>query len=752
MAVVAMKRFYCLAHQSLKSRLLDALHQFGSVQIEDLKERATETDVEPLLAEPVIETRDLHLAFSRVQFILDFFKEHEPKKDFLAGIVKEKVRTTYEQFNSIERQVKLDEIYEKCEDLDSELTNLAARRHNLEDLKMSLLPWNSLDVRLSELKDTETTAVAVGSLPRENLDHLELTLEEDYPETNLDVVSIERGEANISLIFHRQFEDEIQTLLSRLAFRSVQFLDLKETPADEIKRIGEILPLLEKERETKLSQIQDFLYLRRDLRILYDYLDNRIKKLEMEEKFAQTNEAFMIEGWMPLEMEEELRAVIEKTGKEVEVTFLEPTEEEKPPIVLRNNPVIQPFETLTRLFGMPDYNELDPTPWLAPFFFIFFGFCMGDVGYGFLLALIAFWLAKNLQVSSNAKKGLLLFAYGGISSVIIGVLTGSYFGLDPKYLPAFLKKMVVLWPLESLETFILLTIALGVVQVSLGIVLNGINKIRNSQALDAFFDQATVLFFLWSAVAVVAAGMANMMVKPAPAWAINMMTPSLWALSITTLAIVFLKERYLSNLFKLFSDLAISFRQKERSSLVPNLIASVFSTSMAISVCGWVLSFLGWEEARSGFGIFALLSFVAMLATRPGRRLIIDFLSGAYALYGMSNYIGNFLSYVRLLALGLSTGLIAWSFNLLVEIGIGLSGISGYLYSVKGLFVLLLLLLLILAVISLHLLINLGIGLIGSFVHPTRLSFVEFFGQFYSGSGRKFEPFGVRTKYLLLEE
>lgn len=748
MAVVAMKKFFCLAHQTSKTRLLDALQEHGHAHIEDLREKAAETEVEPYLTEPLIDTKDLHLVFSKVQFILGFFKPFEPKKGLLSSMIKEKVRTTRDRFSRIDRKIKLDDIYEKCEDLDSELTGLASRQHHLESLRLNLLPWFSLDAKISELKGTLGSGLLVGSLPHESLISLQEELEANYPQTDLEIVSIDRGEGNICVIFHRELESEIQTVLNRLNFRMASWLDLRDTPAAEIKRIEDALPKIEAEREEKFAAVQKLLYLKDDLRILHEYLDNKIKKLEVEEQFAQTREAFMIEGWVPAEEADRLEQVLKEVAKEIDLTFLEPDEEDKPPITLRNNPIIQPFETLTRLFGMPDYNELDPTPYLAPFFFLFFGICLGDVVYGLILTLACFWMMKKLDVSENVKKGMMLFAYGGIASIIIGVLTGSYAGLDAKYLPAFLKSLVVIWPLNNLTLFLLMTIALGIIQVSFGIVLAAVNNIRNGSLADAIYDQLTTLLFLWAAIAALTAALAGIMTKPTPAWVKMLTPPSLVALAVTILTIIYFHGRYFNKLFEVIKELIQLFRQGDSMDGIKNALGTVISLVFTVSVVGWVATFFVLGSMHTGFGQLILISFLLSLVFKPSRQLLVKFFAGLYSLYNMSGYIGNFLSYVRLLALGLATSLIAGALNLLVEIAMPKS----LEFSVKGFAALLLLVGVVLFVVFFHLVVNLGMGLIGTFVHPARLQFVEFFGQFYSDGGRKYKPFGIQTKYLIFEE
>ncbi len=749
MAVAKVKKAFIISHHSIKNSFLKELQESGFLQVINLREKLEEEREEV----PLEELRSLNLTFSKVQFIHDFLKNfEEKKKGLLASLIKEKFKVTWDEFEKIEEKIDFNKIYQECELLDFNLTHLSNQINYLKASRENLLPWITLKLKLAEIKETKRVGIILGVLPSASLSAFQQELEETFPDSSLGVINEEPQNTYILLFYYKEIYNDLAPLMAKYGLRLVSFPHFEQTPQEEILKIEEKIEKLEQEKEKLIAKARNLLYLKKDIIVLQEYINSRIKRLEVESNFARTKETFMLEGWVLEENENALRQMMEKYSHEVDLTLLEPAEDEKPPIFLKNSPIIQPFETLTRLFGMPDYRELDPTPYLAPFFFLFFGICLGDVGYGVLLTMACWWMAKKLEVSENVKRGLLLFAYGGIASIIVGVLTGSYFGLDAKYLPAFLKRAVIIWPLDNLTTFLLMTIALGIIQVSFGIILAAVNNIRNGQFSKAIYDQVTTILFLWAALSTLTLALTEVMVRVTPPWVESIFSPSLKALGATMLGIVFFHGRYFNRFFESFGNLFELIKKKELMEGAKKLIAFIVSTLFTFSVIGWVVTFFTFKNIHPNLGKLILVSFLLAFLFKPSRQLLVSFFSGLYSLYNMSRYIGNILSYVRLLALGLATGLIAGALNLLVEIFIQQTGFHNYIFSIKGVVVLLMFLVLLSIIIFFHLIINLGMGLIGCFVHPARLQFVEFFSQFYFDGGRKFEPFAIQTKHLVFKE
>jgi len=347
-------------------------------------------------------------------------------------------------------------------------------------------------------------------------------------------------------------------------------------------------------------------------------------------------------------------------------------------VELDNKPLVMPFEFITRIYGMPKYEEVDPTPFLAPFFFLYFGFCVSDAGYGILLALTCLFILKKFRLGPMGLRFFRLFFFCGISTIIIGALTGSWFGnmfdilaeANKVFLPLkrFKDNLVLIDPLTEPTKLLGIALSMGIFQVWFGNIVAGIGNLKNKRYLNILFDQFSMLTFLFG---------------------------------LTGLGLVFLKamDETRINLFKYTT--------------IAGAIALILT------------------QGRSEKGIGSKLFY------------------GVYNLYNaFSGYLSDILSYSRLWALGLVTGVMANTINLIsVQFSQIVVSSIPFLDKITLAKVIVGTVILILLFISGHIIAFL-MNLLGAFVHPLRLQFVEFFSKFFKAGGSSFKPLKVETKYI----
>lgn len=331
------------------------------------------------------------------------------------------------------------------------------------------------------------------------------------------------------------------------------------------------------------------------------------------------------------------------------------TKEDNPPVKLKNNWFAKNFEVLTGMYGVPAYDEFDPTPVLGPFFMLFFAMCMGDAGYGILLMLIALVLRLKMKDSSLGKMHRLIAFLGGMTFVV-GIFLGTFFGmsiLEASWAPAWLKGLCIdgWFPDAKIAGFpvqMVLAVAIGVLHICLAMVIKTINFTKR------FGFKKTVATWGWTTLivgglVVVSLGMTEVLSAEAFKW------------TIIALAVV--------------SGLAIY----------------VFNT--------------------------------------PGRNPLLNIGSGLWDTYNMvTGLLGDVLSYIRLYALGLAGGMLGNAFNIMgtMILDIPVPGVNWVFC--------------IIILIFGHVL-NLAMSCLGAFVHPLRLTFVEYFkNSGYEGSGAKYNP------------
>jgi V/A-type H+-transporting ATPase subunit I len=351
--------------------------------------------------------------------------------------------------------------------------------------------------------------------------------------------------------------------------------------------------------------------------------------------------------------------------------FVQSLETDSPaPVEIKNNSFVAPFEAVTRIYGLPMSKEVDPTGFLAIFFITYFGLCLTDAGYGLMLFVMTAAALIFLDSPVETRKLVKLLMYGGISTIILGVLFGGYFGMDASELPAWLTYTKEINGVETSyfigqllnplkEPLIVLGICflLGYIQMIVGKIIDGYWKIKQGSLVDGLCDGY------------------------------------LWAYALLSIG------------FFTFVKIVPS------SALITNI---------------------------GTYSFYIALVLLILTQGRDKANIIGKFSGGVLSLYGFIGYVSDILSYSRLLALGLATGIIAASVNLI-------AGIIGGMIPFVGPIIMIVIL------VFGHIF-NLALNALGSFIHSGRLQFVEFFGKFMEGGGTQFKPFQKQHKYVTIAE
>ena len=372
--------------------------------------------------------------------------------------------------------------------------------------------------------------------------------------------------------------------------------------------------------------------------------DLNFKKVILNTSKEAEEKLMLLEGWIPEDGEGKLMDYLESQG----IFYLsdKPSPEDNVPVKLKNNWFARLYEPIGELYSLPNYNESDLTPFFAPFFMLFFGFCLGDAGYGlFIFVLVSLLKLKIKDVKLRAI--LTLAQYLGVSTIIMGLVSGTFFGINLLKVEGFsLKKFM----LNSNELFYL-AMAIGLVQIIFGLCIKAYGLIKRKG---------------------IKYGLSTLG----------------WILLILSLIAIF-------GLDKL---------HRMPASLKPVLLYSVLGVS--------------------GFLIF--------IFNDPDSNPLISILKGIWDAYGMiSGVFGDTLSYIRLFALGTSSAILGLVVN---DIGMQMLHIH---YIGPVLFVIFLL--------FGHGL-TIALSVLGAFVHPMRLTFVEFYKNAgFSGGGKAYKPFKIET-------
>lgn len=240
-----------------------------------------------------------------------------------------------------------------------------------------------------------------------------------------------------------------------------------ERPKMPVQGLSKLLARLEqREKDTKNAGEKLKQLAADDYNTLKEFDRNLENEFNLANALVQTDKQandklMLLEGWIPTENALALEKELERQGYFFQQ--LEIQEGDKVPIKLRNSRFAKLYEPITRMFSLPNYAELDPTPFFAPFFMLFFGLCFGDGGYG-LLVIVACTFLKR-KVNPDMKPFLSLFQYLGLAAVIVGTCTGSFFGVELAKVPALSKVKDYFVSSDNLMTF---SIIIGLVQIIFG--------------------------------------------------------------------------------------------------------------------------------------------------------------------------------------------------------------------------------------------------------------------------------------------
>lgn len=365
-----------------------------------------------------------------------------------------------------------------------------------------------------------------------------------------------------------------------------------------------------------------------------------------------------LEGWLPSDREGEMRGFLQDKG--VYYEFSSPTPDEDVPVLLKNSRFSKLFEPITEMFSLPNYHELDPTPFLAPFFMLFFGLCMGDGGYGLLIWAVCFLMMR--KASEGMKGYLKLGEYLGMATVVVGILTGSFFGIaldavEWSWLKGvkqyFLTDANYSSQLGGYNPMMVVAVALGIIQILYGMC------IASAKITKQFGFRYAVSKVAWVAVLVLLG-----------------VTFGLPALGVAFSTVI---------LYVLYVLMGIC------------AVAIVFMNS-------------------------------------PGKGIFTNVGSALWGTYNMATgLLGDVLSYIRLFALGLTGSILGGVFNTLAfDLTASLSFVPRFIS--------------VLLILLIGHAINFGLCIIAAFVHPMRLTFVEFYKNAeFEGGGKRYTPFRRRV-------
>lgn len=617
--IVSMKKAKIVALKEEKEKLLSELQKSGLVMLIPTEEETILIDVSE--NDDVIE---------RTEKSLSFLKQYQEKKDsFLA-----RTEVSYDEFFNYDHK-KMDLLLE-LENLEKEIAlKEEENKALLEEIKF-YEPWLKLEAKVEDLKSSRYTDLFVGYIGSKDEEKFLESL--DALGSDYKLYGLDKEKRAIIYASYYLDKEEVDLLNKEFQFSELKFEDkglVKDIVKEKEKQIITNNLFID-EASKKLAKLTE------DKEKLYVLSDQAATDKELKLAPRQyTLETVYLEGWVRSDKEDDLKKVLETSVSCYDLVLLDPEEGENPPTCNKNNKFVEPFQSVTNMYEVPNYKEVDPNPMMSIWFWFIFGMMMGDVGYGVVMLIGGILFLKLKKPKGMLKQIGKIITYSSIPTILFGVLYGSYFGFG-WFEPVFVN------PVKEPLTVLIFSFGVGLLHIISGLVVKMYASFKAKDYWQAILDD-----FPW---------------------------------------------------------------------IVLLLGLGVFAVGLKI-------------EGLSKIGLIMIAASAGIITIFGGRRkqgFIRKITGGFTSLYGLVNHMSDVLSYSRLLALGLSTAIIAEVMNRLAGMVQGsIIGIimSVFIYIIGHIF-------------------NIGMGLLSAYVHDSRLQYIEFFGKFYEGGGYEFRPLSVQLKHV----
>jgi V/A-type H+-transporting ATPase subunit I len=619
---------------------------------------------------------------------LDILLYHREREEFLqdlrsAGVVhisekkessSDKLEELYKTFNSIEKAISLTKFYQpdssktisgtpkelvnRVLTIGDELERLEAKEATLQKEHNALEPWGDFDPEKRTLLESYGIYSTFYEINRKHIDLFE--------DLSYGIIKEEGSYLWIAIIS----EDKPDYI------SGVESVVLPNVSLSEVNKALKNLSL---ERGALQNEMREISASINEISSYRNRVEEelQLERAELSMGGACENLVLVVEGWVPEEKESVVKSTLDSFSCWYELS--EPSSEDSVPVKMKNSAGAKLFEPITKIFALPDYFELDPTPFFAPFYALFFGLCLGDLGYGAVLIILAI---IGMKLMPKIKRIMVLGIVLGAFTMLSGVLLNTVFGAQifetvggSGFLSvgnngfALLKPVVI----DGVTIFPAMAFAvlLGMIQIILGVVLKGVNKFREGGFTYILYPIGSILL-----------------------------------VASATLALIKINFLDMATFFPIAMGVGVESVVAQREALMQAIPSQAMLYPM---ILGLVLLFL---------------------FNNPDKKMGIRLPLGLWELYGfVTGLMGDALSYIRLFALGLAGGLLGKAFN-----DIGFMMVADDAPSFMIVFTVLIL-------IVGHT-INFALAALGSFVHPLRLTFVEFYKNLdFKGGAESYKPF-----------
>ena len=601
MAILKMKKLRICGVSEEQTQLIRQLQLLGSVEIGAPCALTDTQGVQVFCAGDGKSADALLRTSARLTSALETLKHYETKKGGLFAARPEK--TIGELFSDEAYAAALDTAQAVLDAQDAR-SRLAAEKSRLTAVRESFVPWQQLPLPLETL-GTQHTRILLGTVPAQtDLEALRAKVFEAADEVQLEQISADQQSLDLLVFVHKCAAEAVGAALREAGFALTTFDGVQGTAAENIRRTDEAIAACEQQDAEKLAELTALAEQKSALQLAFDRCTQEISKAQAADRLVHSEKTFCLGGWVPCEDVGKLEALLSGFCCAWELTDPAPEEYPDVPVKLKNNKLTWPLNMVTEMYSLPAYDGVDPNPLMAPFFILFYGIMMADMGYGLLMILASIIITKKSRPKGTSGQMFGLMFSCGISTFLMGALTGGFFGdflpqlvgiIDPdttfKALPSLFT------PLDDTITILIGAMALGFVQIVTGMAISFVEKIKKGQIMDAIWEELT-WWVVFAGIACMALGVTNIVLYVGLAMVV---VGSGWSAKGFGKVTAIFGSVY-NHVTGYFGDI-LSYSRLMTLMLAGSVIASVFNTLGAIP--GNVVFFLLVSVAGNGLN-FAL--------------------------------------------------------------------------------------------------------------------------------------------------
>ena len=492
MAIVKMKKLRLMAIRSETDQLLRELERFGCVEFSELDEALTEEGLVHESADVI----SLRSTQSTLQNAIGLLDRYAPEKKPLLS-AKPQVETD-KLLDDSGLKMELEKASE-INGLEEKIKRLTAEENRQNSLIESVKPWMDLDLPL-DTASTERSAVLWGSIPaRIELQSVIAAVEEASDEAELFRISGDKTTNYVLIVCIREALPQVQDSLRRFGFTAISFPGEEGTAKEAAAEAENKLDVLARQKEEVKETLIGKAEFRNELKLASEVTAAKIARAEAESKLMGLDSTVVMQGWVPAEKEATLGSLLEAYDCAWETEDPNPEEYPDVPVLLKNNRFSDALNMVTNMYSLPAYDGVDPNPLMAPFFILFYGLMMADMGYGLLMMTAALIAMAKIKPQKGTLSFCRLLLYGGISTFIMGALTGGFFGNALEQIGKILGKPEGWGVLPSLfnpmkDSMLVLigSMALGMLHLNTGMVISAVEKIKKGDAASALWEEGSL--------------------------------------------------------------------------------------------------------------------------------------------------------------------------------------------------------------------------------------------------------------------